>query len=165
MNSRLKEIDNFVNSIKTEEEHQTELINKVNEYKKKFKEESKLKAQNLGESTVGFSMKKSQFDSPDKAKYKVPSKEDLNGNDTESSLYFDFGNGVPGRWTLLLHPQGPRRRRGGRRGPARRRIDWPRTERCPGIRRKRGRGPHGGGDSTPRLVGRRGGGAGGRGHP
>ena len=39
MNSRLKEIDNFVNSIKTEEEHQTELINKVNEYKKKFKEE------------------------------------------------------------------------------------------------------------------------------
>jgi hypothetical protein len=64
------------------------------EAEKKFKEESKLKAQNLGESTVGFSMKKSQFDSPDKAKYKVPSKEDLNGNDTESSLYFDFGNGV-----------------------------------------------------------------------
>mgnify|MGYP001134439215 CR=1 FL=1 len=39
MNSRLKEIDNFVNSIKTEEEHQNELINKFNEYKKKFKEE------------------------------------------------------------------------------------------------------------------------------
>lgn len=39
MNSRLKEIDNFVNSIKTEEEHQIEIKNKFNEYKNKFKEE------------------------------------------------------------------------------------------------------------------------------
>ena len=38
MNSRLKDIDNFVNSIKTEEEHQLEKQNKFNEYKNKFKE-------------------------------------------------------------------------------------------------------------------------------
>jgi hypothetical protein len=38
MNSRLKDIDKFVNSIKTEEEHQLEKQNKFNEYKNKFKE-------------------------------------------------------------------------------------------------------------------------------
>ena len=38
MNSRLKDIDNFVNSIKTEEEHQLEKQNKFNEYKNKFKD-------------------------------------------------------------------------------------------------------------------------------
>ena len=39
MNSRLKEIDNFVNSIKSEEQYTLELQQKFDEYKKKYKEE------------------------------------------------------------------------------------------------------------------------------
>ena len=41
MNSRLKEIDNFVNSIKSEEQHILDLQKKFDEYKKKYKEELK----------------------------------------------------------------------------------------------------------------------------
>ena len=39
MNSRLKEIDNLINSIKTEDEYNNEIKEKLDEYKNKFKEE------------------------------------------------------------------------------------------------------------------------------